>query len=238
MWPNSKIPLLPRQILLSLALLVVVVSGCGDDDPPEEGGDIVLTDVLLPLAVGNVWSGTYIQFDSTGTDSTSHTLTYEIIDDTTIGGLRWYFERQALDDSLLLNLYKNLPDGLFRLETVIFLRDSALLSFKYPARRNDRYERFDRGLVVVATTDTAIVVPRGTFSCIHYRTVLSQYLDDFGLVVGGGILNEFISPGAGYIKWEQFIINDNDSTVMVGRFELDSLVLISKSPSVSIPTAP
>jgi len=239
MWITGKTGLLPRQILSTLAILTVVISGCGDDDPPQQGGDIVLTDVLLPLEVGNIWSGTFTQFDSTGADSSSHVLTYEIIDDTTIGRFRWYLEEQTLDDTLpVRNLYKNLPAGLFRLETEIFLGDSALMSFKYPVWRNDQYDRIDRGTVVVPSTDTAIVVPRGTYSCIHYRTTLFQYVDENDSVIGGGLMNEFVSPGAGYIKWEQFIFDDSDSTIMVGRFELDSLVLISRSPSVGLPTGP
>lgn len=238
MWQTDKMSLLPRQILSGLAVLAVVVSGCGGDDPPQRGGDIVLTDVLVPLEVGNVWSGTYTQFDSTGADSTSFVLTYEIIDDTTIGYYRWFVEELTYDTLSVRNLYKNLHAGLFRLETEFFPRGSTLLSFKYPAKRNDRYERTDRGIVLVHSTDTAIVVPRGTFSCIHYRTTLFQSLDDSGNTIGGGIMNEFVSPGAGYIKWEQFIVDDNNSNIMVGRFELDSLVLISESPSVGLPTGP
>lgn len=238
MWRIARLGLLPRQILLSLAFLTAVVSGCGDDDPPQQGGDIVLTDVLVPLAVGNVWSGTYTRFDSTGADSSSHVLTYEIIDDTTIGRFRWYVEELTIDDTLSTrSLYKNLHAGLFRLETEVF-SDSALLSYKYPASRNDQYTRIDRGYVAIPTADTAIVVPRGTFSCIHYETILFQALDNDSNIVGGGMLNEFLSPGAGYVKWEQFIFDDNDSAIMVGRFELDSLVLISRSPSVGFPTGP
>lgn len=121
--------------------------------------------VIMPLAVGNMW------VYSVSYQDTLHFYHYEdtilITRDTVIGGESWYVDQRGYH-------YANRSDGLYLLNN-----GQPVLALKFPANINDSfpspfvipgppYEPI-RNLVVQSTSQS-VTVPKGTYTCIVYRT--------------------------------------------------------------------
>lgn len=185
----------------ALFAATVLAAACSDDSQPATS---VATPVLMPLAVGNEWVYTqnhYLhgQLDTTFTetqhiyrskiDSLGRTCYSPIEKDTVLNGFPvtvwWVNTGQG---------YEMFGDWI------------GSFVFRFPVQAGYAYS-LDTKLMyynmVVSSTDTAITVPAGTFSCYRY-----DYYDKDNKYFA----TDFLSPGVGQVY--RYISNSDSSMVM------------------------
>jgi hypothetical protein len=117
-------------------------------------------DLIMPLAIGNLWEFRVDVYDTTsGTIDTSYLDTLKIVDDTIIQDERWYIDQDGL-------LYTNKSDGLWRMAA----SDQPYLFLKFPATTGQTYSgNPDLGeLMEVINTAVQVNVPHGFHICYQY----------------------------------------------------------------------
>jgi len=163
-----------KIFLIFVALGFLLFVGCSEDDTgtngyiPDESGPI------MPLAVGNVWSGTQITYYTNG--SMTDTLMYYITDSTIVNDDVWYemyIKRSGTHVPYAWLTYRE-DEGLFMAgcdsaldagECEIFLKD--------PAMPGDVYETDLGGddkidTMYVVSTDEKVTVLDESRDCNHY----------------------------------------------------------------------
>jgi hypothetical protein len=161
-------------------LSLLMLNNCNENTSPTPTG----TDVIMPLAVGNMWIGkhNYYRYDSTLETRFSGYDTTRIQLDTIIDGEQWY---KQSDEYYL----QNVDDGL-RIIDKIYSKNP-YIGCKFPAVKGDTFNTapkvyipdqnnplvLDSGFyyVQITNTDTIITVPKGSFSCYEYKTYLLQF---------------------------------------------------------------
>ena len=173
--------------LRSLApLAVVLLAGCDSGDPEADRLP------LVPLAVGNTWTYRAIEFDRYGVpiDTVERDRSSEVVADTVVAGWTWY--REAVVDEGTGDRggewWAVREDGLW--SDPGDLDGAGYLRLPYPAPPGATGAgRFGEAWTL-ASTDTTVTVPAGTFRCHHYRyrSVYMVYDDDV-----------FYAPGIGRV---------------------------------------
>lgn len=167
-------------------------AGCGDDEKPTNDKK----SVIMPLEIGNEWSGTQRLFALDGTETDEYAWTFHLFEDVLAGDERWFnmeyiIDGDTIDPGLIFinrdnGLWAQIPCGLGVCQTEIW----AL----YPAMVNDSFLTADSAMptATVIAVDTVITVPAGTYDCYAYRwnpafafgDFIIYYLSpDFGLVM-------------------------------------------------------
>ncbi len=161
------------------------LAGCGDNatdpDPNPSNDHVKAGDInrIVPIALGNVWYGNFVQYNQYGTVVNSGQDTTLIERDTVISGEHWYQINVPLQ-----TLYANRSDG-FYLWPIWIKGSRPGLIAKYPAKTGDTFEVTrseylnEDGDVVdtvlkywqVGAIDTTIKVVAGTFHCYEYLQV-------------------------------------------------------------------
>ena len=174
------------------------------------------TSDILPLGVNNAWNFIGTHYDSLGSIIATGSISSNILSDTVIQGTTWYFHNSTILDPSVLFAEK--ADGLWGLSLSPTQGFSALF-LKYPAIANETYPSLhfdtDTSLVVVISTNQAITVPAGTFSCHHYHLSL----------LGSDIADFYLSPGTGWVRVEIYGKKPNGQSYLSGKLELSSYAM-------------
>lgn len=204
---------LMRNLAFSTVVFAVIVAaGCSSDKGPN-GGDPI-PNVIAPLALGNTWGGTQIEYDSTGAEVVNFYQTFFINQDTTIAGERWF----AIAGAKILLANRN--DGVwirYGFQDTLDLQDPSMYAM-YPATVGQSWQS-GIGLsatVIAVSVDTSITVPKGTYNCHLYRWVRDS---------GTRIDHYFIAPKTGWVKTEYYRFTDGGTQYLYGSWELEELVL-------------
>lgn len=210
----------------SLALLGFTLTGCLDNLPviheAQSHSSNQSSQVLMPLAVGNSWTGIetvntvddYTQAILTSTSERSITIT----DTYQSNGELWF---QSTSDFVHIGnaSYINRKDGLHRLSSAATSTSQSKLDGEFPSSPGrlffseeyatltlySRPEPVKLNLVrETVATDETITVPAGTYTCYHYRIYAtpanpadSQFADLYG------VEHEYYAPGIGPVKLER-----------------------------------
>ncbi len=133
----------------------------------------------FPLEIGNSWTYQVTFFDIDGTkQSTTGTVIYQITRDTTVDGEKWYYLKTESSGIY----YLNRSNGVWSV-----LNGNKQTFLKYPTTKSDRYST-TIGNMRIASTDTSITVPKGTFSCYEYRLSQSTPCNDYYFLGGTGFI--------------------------------------------------
>jgi len=110
-------------------------------------------------------------------------------------------------------IIRNKENGLWahKLQVTI-TKDSAFLMYKYPAEVNDTYPNLnDNTNTSVVSLNEKVVVPAGTFYCLHYLKKVANQKSEFHF---------YFAPAVGYIKNEYFYADSMGTLFLNNRLEL------------------
>lgn len=171
---------------------ILLLAGCGDKESPVNGGK----SVIIPLTVGNEWSGIQKLFALDGTETDEYSWTFFLFEDVMAGDERWFNMEYIIDgDTIDPHLaFINRDNGLWAQVPGNQGIPRTEIWALYPAAVNDSFLTVDSSLptATVIAVDTAISVPAGTYDCYAYRwnpafafgDIIIYYLSpDFGLVM-------------------------------------------------------
>lgn len=173
-----------RAVLtLLIASAALWAASCTTNTAPEEARH-----AILPLAEGNIWTGTATDRDADGRVLRTRVDTMYVAADRIHGS-----DRLLLGD--LYDGLRNLAGGLHAWTGENAA--GAWLLLPYPGKFGDRIERAvgDAGgetlRVVVDASDVNVTVPAGTFVCYHYR-----------LTIPGRayVVDAYLAPDVGFVK--------------------------------------
>ena len=199
-----------RIFLICAALGLFLCVGCSDDDTGS-GPDLPdeVTGPIIPLAVGNVWSGTQTTYYTGGT--MIDTLMYYITDSTTVNNEIWYamhIKRSGTHVPYAWLTYRE-NEGLYMASC-----DSALgagecqIFLKDPATPGDLYETDLGGdskidTILVASVDEKVTILDESRHCNHYRhwCAADQAMSDYYMVPNVGFAQTVYYTGYIYIIW-------------------------------------
>ncbi len=183
----KRIPL----VLFALAL-IVWVSSCKKDDNPTGNNSSDATGSIIPMKTGNTWIVRIFSYDTTGAVIISGFDTLSVGRDTLIGTERWY---QFGDEN---NFWTNKSDGLWT-RRFGSSPQSPHLVFKYPSSVGDVWTFVESSQtleVSLASNNTSLTVPGGSFSCYDYHTKQA-----------GATFNSeevYVKPGVGIIALDLY----------------------------------
>lgn len=155
------------RLLALLPMLVLLLPGCNPLAPDAP------SDVIMPLAVGNMWIGNKITYDAQG-NPLSAPDTLRVTRDMKSGS-------ETMFDASDGETYINRADGMWR-----EAGQCSCLRAKYPAKQGDMFNEETtkvllpdelapvdmKTAMLVVSTDTTVTVPAGTYRCYHYRPVI------------------------------------------------------------------
>jgi hypothetical protein len=187
--------------LLFAVVVLMFLTVCSDKPSvPISGPE---NSVIVPLAVGNKWTGTQVDGWIGSDDTTCHVKTIEVIDEIVIDDERWYRTRRILDDDTLSSnqICCNRANGLWvnTMDDVDTYGEPYLLA-KYPAEAGDTYWLGDYDgspYVTVISVDSSIEVPYGTFRCYCYVLQSPDIIDV-------PVVNFCYAPNVGFVKDDLF----------------------------------
>lgn len=182
---------------ISIALsLMLILTACQDDSTsPSKSKEI------MPLALGNFWVYQQLYYDSNGNLTDSEIDTLLVKRQFTYNG-KVYFSFDEYDEEHQDEGLRNADGGLYQLnydyDNETFSED---LMFKYPAKTGDVFMINEEEVKVISTNAT-ISVPKGSFSCYHYK-IESEYIDEDDPSYSRKIIeNLYMAPGVGMVKYE------------------------------------
>ena len=192
-----------RKLLIIFIVLLAI--SCGTKDPLEP----VKPAVILPLAQGNVWTYSYVIYDSLGFITQSSILTREVtrqvaVGDETRSELTSVIEGQAPTIKYVVNR----SDGLWQADSEA---GEPYFGIKYPGKVNDLYTGTSSLLggnltVTIAGVGENVTTPAGEYSC--YRYTWSFLL--FGVLLEG---TEYWAPNVGLMRMEVTATRTSDSKI-------------------------
>ncbi len=217
-----------KNLLMAILICsLAFAAGCSDDEEDTITGGGTDPSVILPLAAGNEWSGSYRIYDSTGAQTGSTTYIYHILEDTTVGtggSALQYWKMQLTLGSYIYtadDLYRNRDtDGLWVWFNYDAVGTAAAQWFKYPTAAGETYmagENAEDSARVVSTS-ISVTVPHGTYLCHQYQII------HYGLNYRRAE-NYYVAPGVGYIKYEEYYKPTGYSQFLQSVWELDDLTL-------------
>ncbi|MDH4156386.1 MAG: hypothetical protein OEW00_03810 [candidate division Zixibacteria bacterium] len=191
-----------RLLIIGMLLLAV---GCGTKDPLEP----VKPPVILPLAEGNIWTYSYVTYDSLGFIARSVTLTREVTQKVAIGGETWS-ELTSIEEGSppTVKYVVNRSDGLWQADSETGV---PYFGIKYPGKVNDLYTGINalgvKGITVtIGGIGENVTTPAGEYPC--YRYVWSFLF--FGYLVEG---TEYWAPDVGLMRMEATFTRTTDSKI-------------------------
>ncbi|MEW5925014.1 MAG: hypothetical protein AB1746_13600 [Candidatus Zixiibacteriota bacterium] len=196
-----------RTILTFAALGLLLLAGCSDDS--STGGDDTnqkVTGDIMPLAVGNVWSGTLYTYYTGGV--LVDTLMYYITKDTVVEGETYYLmniKRSGTHEPYAW--YTLRDDGLYIAKCENAPSEGACqLFFKHPMTVGDIYTT-DLGndgyidTMYLASSDEKITIKDNShYCCCYFRTCQDIYYGYY-LAPGVGLVQSTEYSGYTYILW-------------------------------------
>jgi len=158
---------------------------CEGDTPP---------DVILPLAIGNVLTSNYTEFNTSGGVIETGTATTTCVDSSIVNDTTWFLVEDSYD-GVDTSLWANFADGAWSVVDTATPPEQLML--KYPANVGDSYG-YDVITVYVDDTDALVTVPAGTFECYYYRVTVPLL---------GTIGKVWAAPNIGIVKAEYYELN-------------------------------
>ncbi len=186
-----------KLFALLITCLILFAFGCSDDDDSVTNGDNTVVKHIIPMAVGNQWTGVDTMFNADDSYN-SHVLhQYRLEKDTTVLNSTWYIMEisRIPQTSRDYHLYQSSANGsTWLLYDYVSNPTQGTLWLKHPATADEQYMTGITGndSVTVTHIDTSITVPDSTFSCYRYKVV---YHDN-------GDRHEdyyYMAPNAGYV---------------------------------------
>ena len=191
-----------KLVVICIVLLAV---SCGTKDPLEP----VKTPVILPLAEGNIWTYSYIVYDSLGFITQNTVLTREITRKVAVGDETWS-ELTSVDggNPPAVKFVVNRSEGLWQADSEA---GDPYFGIKYPGKVNDLYTGTSSLLggnltVTIAGIGENVTTPAGEYSC--YRYTWSFLL--FGVLLEG---TEYWAPNVGLMRMEVTATRTSDSKI-------------------------
>ena len=188
--------------LLLMPLLFSIV-GCTKSNPVSSDRSDV---GIIPLTIGNMWSYDGVAYDTTGAVAETFGELMDVRGDSILFGHHMYSYESwnANTDSGLIAFggFSYEPDPPPPHDTLV----SFELVYQYPTERGASYQSFG-STVSVASTDTVIVVPAGSFHCIDYKWYSQAILLD----------EVYICPGVGRVKYVGYFGPDYPSHATMVR---------------------
>jgi hypothetical protein len=193
------------KILSLIAVLTaLVLSSCNSTTEP--GGNN-LTDVIMPLKVGNLWVYDYIEFDSTGATIATGTDSLGVVGQVTIGGSTWYLFSNFSSDTTSV---QNRKDGIYSV-----FEGKEWHVYLYPTKpgdrlytRNDTVDDGDRVILEytdVETINSSVTVPAGTFSCVKYVNRQEEHTLSTGYVwTPPSRTVDYVAPNKGLVQLTRY----------------------------------
>ncbi len=209
---------------LSLAFILFIAFGCSDKKETPTGGDNnPPVKYIIPMAIGNQWTGIDTMFNSNGTYNSNVLHQYRFEKDTTALSSTWYVMEISRIPSVgrAPDLYQSGSDGsAWLLYDYASSPASGTLWLKYPATAGEQYMTGPTGedSVTVTNIDTSIVVPDSTYTCYRYKIVWHD----------SGDRHEdyyYMAPDAGFVKWEKYYTPSGDPQFLQYRWMLNDLLL-------------
>lgn len=188
-----------------LVILVVFTMSCNKDDNPVKTDLNGSGSTIMPFKVGNTWEGTFAYYDSTGaiTFSNDNPLTtlFLFVKDTLHQGEHWYATSGAslpptsFSSSMFLTVRS---DGLWGRPSLAAGSVPFLIA-KFPGSVNDSYlTGTDTNYrATLLSKNASITVPRGTYSCYHYRVSHKNDPTDLRSAY-------YMCPDSGFVRVDQF----------------------------------
>jgi hypothetical protein len=146
-----------KRLFVVLILSAFAFGACDGGSGDSGGGDSRSGGVILPLALGNIWTHSWIA----GAVSSSTTTSVSAIQN--IAGEDTYRTGTAT----LYNYYRNHDDGLYDYGNNLEIYASQRLYLKYPCSVGDTWS-YDGGTLEVMSTSAPVDSDAGTFNCIEY----------------------------------------------------------------------
>lgn len=196
-----------RIILTFAALGLLLLAGCSDDS--STGGDNTSPKVsgeIMPLAVGNVWSGTLYTYYTGGV--LTDTMMYYITKDTVVEGETYYLmniKRSGTHEPYAW--YTMRDDGLYIAECKNAPSEGACqLFFKHPMTVGEIYttDIGNDGLVdsmYLASSDEKITLKNHSHYCCYYLRSCQDTYYSYYLSPGVGLVQSTEYSGYSYILW-------------------------------------
>jgi len=203
-----------KLLLMLMVVCVLLISGCtGDDNGVGNNDTPVVEGDILPLAVGNVWSGKLAV--TTIYDTTSVDVVYFVTSDSVVNSETWYrIKAKSQGTTNFFGWFTSRADGVYMISDEDRLGlDTPQLLFKSPANVGDTYDSYLFGVnydVEIVSHNSQITVPGGQHACCLFE-----------LETSGGMSDLYMSPNTGFVKIESFTSQYSYHSV----WELDSLVL-------------
>ncbi|MFC2131198.1 hypothetical protein ACFLSQ_07165 [Bacteroidota bacterium] len=199
----------PACILLVLFSIIFLTQSCEDNST----NPTIVSDVLMPLNVGNYWINKVTEYNPQGNVISIDTVHGYVAMDSIWNNEKIYrmsitSNESAYDNSFILN----------RNTGVYLLNPSSgenepLLYLKYPAVKGDFF-LFRSDTMWVEEIDVEYTVPAGTFKCYKYKN--QSIFDD------STIYKEYhyYSPGTGPITSETYYEDENTKMYLEYKWEL------------------
>jgi hypothetical protein len=194
---------LSRTIWIAcLSFTAVLSAGCGSVEPTESKAV-----EIFPLRIGNSWSGTSYNYDTSGNIRSQTSGTITVNRDTLIDGRNWY----GLSNGWF---FSSQPDGIHAADPT-GKSNSRLLLFAYPIELGATWIGVDgrSDTIDISVIDTAVVVKAAgrEWKCYRYNVTLRPYT---------AITDYYLAPGVGLIMTEHRdqLIDGGD---VMSRFMLD-----------------
>jgi len=183
-----------------------VLASCTNGDSPTGTGS--LTNVIVPLKLGNSWMYSATSYDENGVGYAWLPYTLELLQDTILNNETCYFI--GGERTLVVNRY----DGLwgFDLGTI-----PQYLVLKYPSSEGYTYSTGSEReyTITVHNRDTSVAVASGRYSCYLY---LARH-------VSGSEIQAFVAPNTGIVMAEFFEKKQFGGTYLSLRMVLTDLHL-------------
>ena len=214
-------------LLLPIATLIY---GCSQPTPPASAP------AIFPLTEGNTWVYQISEFDSTNTVQWNTFDTVSIGGTITFGSETWHEVIHTMPNTGFTEYYIAKNEGLWQKTSIPLVYHTNLI-YKYPATVNDTFNVTlqtwpasdpTRLYTEVISVNENLVVPLGSFSCVHYVSH-TQSIDSatMKVITDDPHSDAFVSPGIGMIKSVNRLLRQTGALTW-GHFR-DETVLVSYS---------
>lgn len=191
----------------------LLLFACGDDSSTNQDRT-----VMMPLKVGNEWTGTLTTVDPGGEHSGS--MTIRVQDRIIVNNEKWYIMQHIIDGEIIYpdQMHTNRYDGVWVWYTC---RDSIagepLMWAKYPAEVGDTFTTGHLGLVTatLVSKDTSVSVPLGDFDCYCYFWLPN--------ILWPPVHYYYVVPQLGIVKWEMYCPGPDDAPYLCEKWELEGI---------------
>jgi hypothetical protein len=211
----------------NVALLILCMFAVASCDTTTEPDDNTLSDVIIPLKVGNTWVYERVEFDSVGKTLSTITDTLSIFKETVINNEHWfaYTFSSSSDTSSVINR----SDGFYYVRAGIEYHSNL-----YPCKAGDRfYSRRDTSgnyiiseIKDVEGVSSMVHSGAGMFSCIKYVSHQENFNIATGTTnTGSDDYVEYFAPNKGMIQYLGYSMTSGGISYERSRLTLMSYTL-------------